>query len=206
MEEGGGRNERRWLGPLGAVLLFGAGAWWASGKDQTEARGVATPESTTPAPPAPARKPVQLRRPAKGPGTLGAEPEKAGEALGRAVTEMAADRAAGRDEATVADGAPPVDDTPPPEMPMAAMRDSIVSGLLTCLAGDGPEITRVDAEITLSIDDAGLAAVDLLFPNDIVPPPGFADCATEVYWAEEWPRSDSPTMSTISVSLAAGGE
>lgn len=202
MEEGGWSRERRWLGVGVLVLLVAGVGWWFTRSELpgAEPDGAAAP----PAVPVPERKPVQLRRPAKSTGAL-ASPERVGEALGRAVTEMAADRAAGGDVATVVDGEPPGDDAPPPEMPMAAMRDSIVSGLLSCLAGDGPEITRVDAEITLSIDDAGLAAVDLLFPTDIEPPPGFADCATEVYWAEEWPRSEAPSVSTIGVSLAAGG-
>ncbi|MBM4368320.1 MAG: hypothetical protein FJ102_19055 [Deltaproteobacteria bacterium] len=197
MEEGGWRSARRWAAVV-VVLLAGL-AWWATRPEIPEVEPVAT--AAPPAAPAGARKPVQLRRPAKA--TEKVADSRVGEALGRAVTEIVADRAAGGAEG--GDQAAPGDDAPPLEMPMAAMRDSIVSGLLTCLSGDGPELRRVDAEITLSLDDAGLAAVDLLFPADVEPPSGFAECATEVYWAEDWPRSEAPSMSTIGVSLAVGG-
>ncbi len=204
MQEGGGSTQpRRALASIGAAVLLALVAWWATLPPDIEAPAVATVAPTPP--PVPARAPVRLRRPAntEAGGDLGRE--KAGEALGRAVTEMAAERVADVGEQGGADAAPPGDDATVPEMPMAAMRDSIVSGLLSCLSGDGPEVTRVDAEISLSIDDAGLASVDLLFPTEVEPPPGFAECATEVYWAEAWPRSDTPSTSTISVSLAAGG-
>lgn len=204
MEEGGGSTQPRpALALIGAAVLLALVAWWATLPPDLEAPAVATVAPTPP--PVPAREPVRLRRPAKNEAASGAAGEKAGEALGRAVSEMATERAAGGGEQGEADDGPPGDDAPVPEMPMAAMRDSIVSGLLSCLSGDGPEVTRVDAEISLSIDDAGLASVDLLFPTEVEPPPGFAECATEVYWAEDWPRSVTPSVSTISVSLAAGG-
>ncbi len=203
MEAAGGRKERRWgvvLAGVCAALLLGVAAWWATQSSAEPEATVATVEA-----PAPLRKPVHLRRPSSSAAGLGADRERAGKALETAVNEMAAERAANGDPEAEAGEEAPAGDATVPEMPMAAMRDSIVSGLLSCLSGDGPEVTRVDAEISLSIDDAGLASVDLLFPTEVEPPPGFAECATEVYWAEEWPRSDAPSMSTISVSLAAGG-